>query len=101
MSSSSWVSSNESTRLSNVFAASKSSGVLVAAGRSDSGTSDRLTTKSGNVMSACAGSKEGADVDGTATGASAVMSPSAIAVLGGPIILCADILDADGALLGR
>ena len=84
-----------------MFAASRSSGVLVAASRSASGTSDRLTTKSGSVMSACAGSNEGADVDGIATGLSAVMSPSAVAVFGEPIVLCANILDADSALLGR
>ena len=101
-SSSSRVSSNESPRLSNVFAASRSPTVLVAAGiwRSALGTSEWLTTKSGSVMSACTGSDEAADVDGVANGVSMVTSPSIVVVFRESFVLFADILDADSALLG-
>ena len=52
-------------------------------------------------MSACAGSDEGVDIDGIANGLSTVISPSVVVVFREPIVLCADILDADGALLDQ
>ena len=52
-------------------------------------------------MSACTGTDDAADVDGIANDLSTVTHPSNVAVFGESFVLFADILDADGALLGQ
>ena len=52
------------------------------------------------MFSVCAGPDKDADIDGTAGGVLTVTSPSVDVVFGEPILLCADILDAEGTLLG-
>ena len=53
-------------------------------------------------MSTCTGADEAAAVDGIVNGLSTVTSPSIVVVVvfGESFVLFADILDADGALLG-
>ena len=52
-------------------------------------------------MTACTEADEAVDVDGIANDLSTVTSPSIVVVFGESFVLFADILDADGTLLGR